>query len=172
MRWATCICARSSWTVSGWDPSRLRLEWISAAEGSRFAKVMSDFAAKLRELGPLGQGEGIDARDLKLKLDSLDRLVPYVKLVEREKLRVPVKSEKAYEEFYASDSTDQLFQDLIAEKLAVSQILMLLQEKPSSTREISERLGLSPSDVSRHMNETSRQKLVTYDTDQKCYALA
>jgi len=159
-------------TRVGVDPGRLRLEWISAAEGGRFAEVMSDFAKQLREIGPLGKGEGIEPPDLKLKLDALDRLVPYVKLVEREKLRVPVRSEEAYEEFYASETTNQLFQDLIAEKLDISQILTLLQERPFSTREISERLGLSPSDVSRHMNSTSRQQLVRYDIDQKCYALA
>jgi coenzyme F420-reducing hydrogenase delta subunit len=156
----------------GVDPERLRLEWISAAEGTRFAEIMSDFAAQLRELGPLGQAEGIDPADLKLKLKALDNLVPYLKLVEREKLRVPVRSEQAYKEFYESDAVTQLFQDLIAEKLAISQILILLQERPLSTREISERLGLSPSDVSRHMNDSSRQSLVRYDFDKKCYALA
>jgi len=156
----------------GVDPGRLRLEWISAAEGNRFAEIMSDFAAKLRDLGPLGQGEGIDASDLKLKLDALAHLVPYLKLVEREKLRVPVRSVEAYKEFYESDAVAHLFQDLIAEKLAISQILALLQEKPLSTREICGRLGLSPSDVSKHMNDSSRQSLVRYDNDQKCYTLA
>ena len=156
----------------GVDPGRLRLEWISAAEGTRFAEIMSDFAAQLHELGPLGTGEGMDADDLKLKLGAVDRLIPYVKLVEREKLRLPEKSEEAYRAFYESDATNQLFDDLIADKLAVSQILMLLEESPLSTREISERLGLDPSDVSRHMNDSSRQSLVRYDLDQKRYALA
>jgi len=155
----------------GVSPERLRLEWIAASEGNRFAEVMSDFVAKLRELGPLGPGEAIDARALKLKLDSLSRLVSYVKLVEREKLRVPTRSEEAYKEFYESDEVNRLFRDLIADKLTISQILMLLQERPLSTREISERLGLDPSDVSRHMKSSSRQGLVRYDLDQRCYAL-
>jgi F420-non-reducing hydrogenase iron-sulfur subunit len=156
----------------GVDPGRLRLEWISAAEGTRFAEIMSDFAAQLRDLGPLGQGEGIDPPDLKLKLGAVDRLIPYVKLVEREKLRIPEKTEEAYRAFYESDETNQLFDDLIADRLAVSQILLLLQERPLSTREISERLGLDPSAVSRHMNDSSRQSLVRYDVDRKCFALA
>jgi coenzyme F420-reducing hydrogenase delta subunit len=138
----------------GVSPERLRLEWIAASEGNRFAEVMSSFVAKLRELGPLGEGEGIDGDGLKLRLEASSRIVPYLKLA-----------------FYESDEADRLFQDLVAEKLAVSQILMLLEEKPLSTREISERLDLNPSDVSRHMNDSSRQGLVTYDLDQKCYAL-
>jgi coenzyme F420-reducing hydrogenase delta subunit/AraC-like DNA-binding protein len=156
----------------GVDPGRLRLEWISAAEGTRFAEIMSDFAGQLKALGPLGQGEGIEAPDLKLKLDALDNLVPYVKLVEREKLRLPEKSEDAYRAFYESDETNRLFDDLFADKIAVSQILILLQESPLSIRDIADRLGLDPSDVSRHLNDSARQKLIRYDVDQKCYALA
>jgi F420-non-reducing hydrogenase iron-sulfur subunit len=37
----------------GIDPSRLRLEWISAAEANRFAEVMNDFTEQLRAGGPL-----------------------------------------------------------------------------------------------------------------------
>jgi len=156
----------------GLDPERLRLEWISAAEGTRFAELMSDFADKLRELGPIGQGEGIEADDLQLKLGALSRLVPFMKLVEREKLRLPTKTEDAYRTFYESEEVNQLFQDIVADKLAISQILLLLEERPLSTREISERLGLSPSDVSRHLNDSSRQGVIRYDLDQQCYGLA
>ncbi len=156
----------------GVDPRRLRLEWISAAEGTRFAEIMSDFAGQLKELGPLGEGEGIEAPDLKLKLDALDHLVPYVKLVEREKLRLPEKSEDAYRAFYESDETNRLFDSLFADRIAVSQILMLLRESPLPIRNIAERLGLAPSDVSRHLSDSARQKLVRYDFEQKQYALA
>ena len=156
----------------GISPERLRLEWISASEGMRFAEVMNDFSRKLKELGPLGQGEGIDENGLKLKLEAVNKLVPYMKLVERERLRVPVKSEEAYKEFYTSDEANRLFDELIGDKLAISQILTLLEEKPLSTGEISGVLGLNPSEVSRHMNSSSRQGLVRYDVERKCYALA
>jgi len=156
----------------GVNPERLRLEWIATSEGARFAEVMSAFAARVRELGPLGRDEGVDIDVLKLKLDALNHLVPYIKLVERERLRVPTKSEEAYKAFYASDEADRLFHELIADKLTIGQILMLLRERPRSTGEISERLGLEPSDVSRHIRTSSRQGLVRYDVGQKCYALA
>jgi F420-non-reducing hydrogenase iron-sulfur subunit len=38
--------------VLGIDQKRLRLEWISASEGRKFADTMKDFVEKLRELGP------------------------------------------------------------------------------------------------------------------------
>jgi F420-non-reducing hydrogenase iron-sulfur subunit len=37
----------------GIEPVRVRLEWISAAEGDRFARVVQEFTAELRRLGPL-----------------------------------------------------------------------------------------------------------------------
>lgn len=36
----------------GLDPRRIRLEWVSAAEGQRFAEVITEFTEEIRELGP------------------------------------------------------------------------------------------------------------------------
>jgi len=38
----------------GIERDRLRLEWVSAAEGQRFAQIVSDFTKRLKELGPRG----------------------------------------------------------------------------------------------------------------------
>jgi F420-non-reducing hydrogenase iron-sulfur subunit len=37
----------------GIDESRVRLEWISASEGKRFADLIKEFTNQIRELGPL-----------------------------------------------------------------------------------------------------------------------
>ena len=37
----------------GIEPQRLRLEWVSAAEGQAFAQVVTDFIEKVKELGPI-----------------------------------------------------------------------------------------------------------------------
>jgi len=36
----------------GLDPRRIRLEWVSAAEGQRFAKVITEFTEEIKKLGP------------------------------------------------------------------------------------------------------------------------
>ena len=41
----------------GIDPRRLRLEWISAAEGKRYAETMNEFTETIRVLGPLHLNE-------------------------------------------------------------------------------------------------------------------
>jgi F420-non-reducing hydrogenase iron-sulfur subunit len=37
---------------AGINPTRLRLEWISAGEGKKLADVMTDFTQQLEKLGP------------------------------------------------------------------------------------------------------------------------
>jgi len=37
----------------GIDPRRLRLEWVSASEGDRFAHLVNEMTEEIRKLGPL-----------------------------------------------------------------------------------------------------------------------
>ena len=37
----------------GIDPRRVRLEWISASEGEKYARIVDEFAQTIKELGPL-----------------------------------------------------------------------------------------------------------------------
>ena len=156
----------------GLNPERLRVEWISASEGFRFAEVMNDFSKTLKAIGPIGKGEGIDGSELKFKLEAIKNLIPYIKLVERERMRVPVKSEEAYNNFFTSEEVDRLFQELIADKLAMSEIMLLLRERPRSTGEISEILGLNPSEVSKYLSNSARQGLIKLDESMKRFVPA
>ncbi|MGB9299953.1 MAG: hydrogenase iron-sulfur subunit, partial [Anaerolineae bacterium] len=40
---------------AGIEPERLRLEWVSASEGERFAQVIDEFAETIRQLPPIGE---------------------------------------------------------------------------------------------------------------------
>jgi len=156
----------------GLNPRRLRTEFLSSADGNLLAEYSDDFSHQIKELGPLGQSEGMDAKLVRFKLEAARKLVPYIRLVERERLRVPVKSKQAYTEFFESNETNALIDEIFSDKLVISQIMLLLGEKPLSTNDISEQLGLNPSDVSRHMIYSSRHGMVRYDTANNCYALA
>ena len=45
----------------GIDPERVRLEWISASEGDKFATVVKDMVKNLKKLGPNPLKRGIKA---------------------------------------------------------------------------------------------------------------
>ena len=40
---------------AGIDPERLRLEWVSASEGERFARIVDEFTETIRGLTPIEQ---------------------------------------------------------------------------------------------------------------------
>jgi len=155
----------------GINPERLRLEWVSAAQGNRFAEVVTDFTNKLKELGPLGSSEGIEENRMKLKLEAAKSLVPYLKLVERESLRVRFKTREEYEEFFNSEKVNKIFKESVVEKLAMQEILLLLREKPFSIDEFSDILGLSQSEISRYLNISARNRLTRFDEKRKRFAL-
>ena len=156
----------------GVNPDRLRIEEMSAGEGLRFVDVVNDFGKKIKTLGPLGVGEGMDAAGLKFKLETLTRLLPNIRLVERERLRVRFNTAEEYEKFFNSDEVNGLLKDLIEDKLAISQIMALLREKSLTMGEISGALNLTSSEVSRHLSSSAKYGLLRYDAAKKRFAAA
>jgi Fe-S-cluster-containing hydrogenase component 2 len=98
----------------GLNPERLRIDFMSSGEGLLFAEVMNDFSKKVKELGPLGQGEGIDKEALKSRLKELTRLVPYIKMVKNEKLGTPLQNSEKYDKLFPSEEIDRLFREVIS----------------------------------------------------------
>jgi len=156
----------------GLRPERLRIRFMSGAEGGLFVESVNAFVKKVKELGPLGEGEGIDEKGLKFKLETVTGLIPYIRLVERERLRLPAMEEEEYQTFFASDELKRIFDETIIEKLAIGQIVSLLRKGPLTSAEIAQGVGLTPSEVSKHLITSSRHQLVRYDESQKRYALA
>ncbi len=156
----------------GINPDRLRMECTSAGEGIRFAEIMNEYGMQIKDLGPLGSSEGIDKAILKAKLEAVAKIIPFIRLVERERLRMPVKSEEAYRAFFTGEMFNKIFDETIGEKLAIGQIISLLREKPLTTAEIAAATGLTPSEVSKHLNASARQKFIRFDEGLKRYALA
>ncbi len=154
----------------GLNPQRLRIEWVSSAEGNRFASVMNDFVQRVRELGPLQKEIEAEGERFPLKWRALLNLLPYIKMVERERLRVAPGDEEAIRRFYESPEADRLVQELVIDPLVKSEIMVLLRERPLSVREIAEKLNLSSSEVSRYLLLSARQGLVRFDERQKYFS--
>jgi len=48
----------------GIEPERVRLEWVSASEGDRYAAVVREFTQQIRRLGPLAWDQVMAAPEL------------------------------------------------------------------------------------------------------------
>jgi F420-non-reducing hydrogenase iron-sulfur subunit len=156
----------------GINPERLRVEWVGASEGIRFAELMNDVVKKVKALGPLGSGQELSVDAMKSKMEAVRNMLPYIKLVERERLRVPRDTEEEYNKFFTSDEVDRTFSELIMDKLTISEIVLLLKEEALSSGEISKRLSLTPAEVSKYLKSSAKQGLVRYDESKKRYTLA
>jgi F420-non-reducing hydrogenase iron-sulfur subunit len=98
----------------GLNPERLRIEFMSSAEGNRFAEVMGEFGNKVNKLGPLGKAEGIEQNELKSKLAEIRKLIPYIKLVKNEKLASRLENPEEYDRLFTKDEIDKLFSEVIS----------------------------------------------------------
>ncbi|VEN72834.1 Methyl-viologen-reducing hydrogenase subunit delta [Candidatus Desulfarcum epimagneticum] len=168
---AARLC-REIMTRVGLSPERLRIEFMSGGDGILLTRLIDDFTNQVKEMGPIGTGGEEDEKRWRPKIEAARQLVPYMKLAENRRLKPSVKSQEAYESFLNSEEWLRLFDELIADKLAIGQITRLLKESPLSAGEISKGLGISPSEVSSRMNASSRHGWVRYDVDARRYALA
>jgi F420-non-reducing hydrogenase iron-sulfur subunit len=96
----------------GLNPERLAIEFMSAADASVFVEGVNGFVKKVKELGPLGRGEGIDQQELKSKLAEMSKLVPYLKLVNQEKLASRLRAPEEFEGLFTTEEIDRLFREM------------------------------------------------------------
>ncbi len=98
----------------GLNPERLMIGFQSGSEANLFVENAGNFVKKVKALGPLGKGEGIDGNELKSKLEAVNKLIPYIKLVKMDKLALRLDKEDEYDELFTSDEIDRLFREVIS----------------------------------------------------------
>jgi F420-non-reducing hydrogenase iron-sulfur subunit len=98
----------------GLNPERLRIEFMSAGDGIRLAEVINEFTGKLEDLGPLGKGEGLDEDELRANLEVVKKLIPYIKVVKREKLAARLRNKEEHDGFFTREEIEALFRDVVS----------------------------------------------------------
>jgi len=149
---------------TGLEVGRLRLEWVSASEGGRFAELVKDFVNQIKALGPSPlAGDKPDknilagvlaakaaAEDFRLRL-----------LVGREKTMID--DGNVYGEKVSEKELDKILNEVIDTEFVRNRIYLLVKEGPLSVKELSKRLDLDPKTVLRHVVVMRRRGLITVD---------
>ncbi len=145
----------------GVSPERLLLEWVSAAEGARFAEVVTALTDKIKQLGPLSADAGKGTEDLAFKLRAAKAAVAGEKLrwVAAKQTEF-VSDGNKYSELFTAHETHRLLDGVILEEITAQQILLLLEQGPFSVKDLSGRLDLRPPDVFRHVLALQRKEQV------------
>lgn len=125
------------------SPERLYLDWVSAAEGVRFAQIVDSFIERIR-------GEGSLGRDACL----LQRLEAAKMTVEKERVRWLMGNERnliekgnIFGEKMSYPEFDTLMDETIREEFFKSWLLLNLDGKPTSAKELATILGLQVREV-------------------------
>ncbi len=96
----------------GLNPERLRIGFMSGSEANVYVGSVNEFVKTISNLGPLGQGEGLDATVLKSRLEAITKLIPYIKMVKGEKLESHLDNEEEYKELFTREEIDTLFREV------------------------------------------------------------
>ncbi len=146
----------------GIDNRRLVLDWVSAAEGTRFAEIVTKFTNEVKTLGTLGAAKPTDVAAVNFRLKAA------IAAAQGEKLRWVVAKQtefatkgNRYGEVFSRHELDRMLDGIVADEVMAQQILALLNEEPASVKEVAASLKLPPPQVLRSMLALRRKGLVT-----------
>ncbi len=98
----------------GLNEDRLTIEFMSSADGIKFAEFARNFTKKIKEIGPLGKAENIDTEELKGKIEKIIDLIPYIKVEEKEKLLKTFSTIEEYEKLYTDEEVKDLLENVVS----------------------------------------------------------
>ncbi len=144
--------ARRLLKEAGVEPERLRLEWVSASEGERFAATISEFTEEIKEMGQIE----LDKEEMgAVCMAAADYRLRILATKERELLEEGNK----YGEVFTQHEMDRLLDDMVREEYEAKRILLKLK-KPMSVKEISSELNWKPNVVFRHILDLKRHERI------------
>jgi F420-non-reducing hydrogenase iron-sulfur subunit len=146
----------------GIDGRRLYLDWVSAAEGQRFAEVVTEFTETIQKLGTLGESEGLSREEVKhrlLKARSLCESVRLRWLVGKE--RELLEEGNVYGDKVDENEFRELLDRALYDEFNKIGILELTGDGPKKVRELADELGISSKEAFGYLTYLEDEGMVT-----------
>jgi NADH-quinone oxidoreductase subunit E len=144
------------------ENERLRLEWVSAAEGRRFADVVNEFTEQISELGPTPvKTDDENSNKLLNQLQGAKRAAANFRLrsvVSRQ--RMLTDEGNVYGEKLSQEEMDKIFDEIVNDEYIRHRIILKVESGPSTVEEISEELGLPAEEVFKHVGRLWKRQIV------------
>lgn len=147
----------------------MQLKWVSAAEAPRFVKLITEFTEKIKDLGKLGESEGIVEEDLKIRLLAAKTALEKPKLrmaFAKQAVKLKEKRKKGEIELILEEG----LRKTIKNELSLNQILLYLEKKPYSISELAEKIGIPSSEVEKHISSLEKKGKISILKDN-CYLI-
>jgi F420-non-reducing hydrogenase iron-sulfur subunit len=152
----------------GFEEDRLRLEWISASEGERFAETVREFTNKIKELGPSPvRGETPNINKLKALFAAKNIVKDFrLKLLVSRELDLVMEG-NVYNEKLTQEEIDTLLDSAISFELDRCSIIFEVRDEALSVNELAKRLSLPTNTVLQHIVTLRDRGLVTLERIDK-----
>lgn len=142
----------------GIPTERLRLVWVSAAEGARFAQIVKEFTETIKQLGPFNyKKEFKEIQIAKEVAESRNFRILAVKVKEF------VDNGNKYGELFTTHEINRLADEIINNEYISARIRLSIKEKAMSVKELAQQLDVTSPRVLRHMTDLKRAGLAKID---------
>ena len=148
--------------LTGMNPDRLLLDWVSASEGRRFANLVTDFTQHIRALGPPGQNEGLPWAELQGRLLAASHVMGnrQVRWLIGRRLELLGKGD-VYGQKVGETAFDAMLESTLAAEYLRSRLLFLAADRPQSVKEMAEAVGVAPKLVLLHITALEQSGLMS-----------
>lgn len=137
---------------AGLNPERLRLEWVSASESMRFAKIMKEMPSQVKEMGPNPvSGETPDVKILKQLLIARDAANDFRLRLLAGKAYTITEKGNVYNKKIEEERFKDLMGEIVDEEMLRQRILRSLMKKSLSIKEIARDIKTPSEDVLEHL---------------------
>ena len=146
---------------AGVDPKRLRLEWVSASEGEKFSKVVTEFTETIRSLGPNQVKKDATLRSKIAAADEASDTFRLRALVGKE-LGLE-KTGNVYGNKLEQTELEKLIDVATKEEFERSLILELSKDKARSVKELGKIMEVPMDRVLRHLVVLRQKNMLSMD---------
>lgn len=158
--------ARKMLKYAGINEKRLRLEWISASEGEKFAQVVKEFTEELMQLGPI-KNDGYNGIALNAAFNASFR--PRIRII-ASKHRMLTEEGNKYGEFYTNFEFERISDEIVYDEINEEMIKLLLHKKEMTVEEISRETGLEKNVVLLYLMDFIKNGEVSFKEEDGIYS--
>ena len=143
---------------------RIRLDWVSAAEGARFAQIVGDFTEHIRKLGPS------PVKNKKVKKHIIDNINAVKFTLCDTRLRALVARQRelttdgnVYGEIIPTEEFEEILDNAVENEIVRHKILEKIKKEGKSVPDIAKEIEVEPYKVLKHIVTLRARGLVDVD---------
>ena len=141
------------------DKRRLRLEWISAAEGQHFSKVVNEFSETINQLGNISLSD----KQLELLNLSIDMTSDFrMRWLIGNKLKITTDG-NVYEKIIPEEEFDNFLDEVIKIELLRRKILKIIENEALSAPQISEEINVDKEVIMKNLIALMTERKVSME---------